>query len=113
MRTSVLYVEGTVQMDKQIINWNAQKVALGMGILLYGGLLLALGAEDGAAKGERPEGQEYVVAYGDSLWSIAEAHQQQAGVRDIREMVRTLREVNELGGGDLMPGQKLIVPDTW
>jgi len=92
---------------------NAKKAAIGIGILLYGGLLLALGAEPGAAKGERPAGQEYVVAYGDTLWAIAERHQEQAGKRDVREMVHTLKKINELDGGYLHPGQKLIVPETW
>lgn len=96
-------------MDK----FTVKKAGLGIGILLYGGLLLLLEVEAGAEKAEGVSGQEYVVSYGDTLWGIAERHQEQAGKRDVREMVYTLRKINALDDGYLHPGQKLILPETW
>jgi Tfp pilus assembly protein FimV len=90
-----------------------KKVLLCICILLYGGLLIALDVEHGAAKGERPEGLVYIVEPGDTLWSIAERHREQAGVRDVRELVYALRQFNDLDSTHLKPGQRLIVPMAW
>lgn len=59
-------------------------------------------------------GQEYgytdiVVQPGDTLWSIARA---QAPNLDPRDVVGTMRELNELASADIYPGQVLTVQIT-
>jgi len=50
--------------------------------------------------------QTVVVERGQSLWSIAEATTQ----GDVREQVRTIRNLNSIDGSTLFPGQALLVP---
>lgn len=50
--------------------------------------------------------REYVVAPGDTLWSIASS--ELGG--DPREGVMTIREANHLSGADISIGQSLLLP---
>lgn len=53
--------------------------------------------------------EEYVVARGDTLWSIA------AGITpagdDVRTWVSVLEDLNDVTASELRPGQRLQVPD--
>jgi len=50
----------------------------------------------------------YVVRSGDTLWDIATA---QARDADPRPLVDAIAEANNVGG-DLQPGQRLVIPST-
>ncbi len=50
----------------------------------------------------------YVVQSGDTLWGIA-ATLTEAG-EDIRVMVSTVREINDLTSSTIQPGQVLLLP---
>jgi nucleoid-associated protein YgaU len=62
--------------------------------------VLARGSEGAGA------GQAYRVKAGDTLWSIAARHYR----GDPRQGVWRLREVNDIQGSSLQPGQVLRVP---
>ena len=55
----------------------------------------------------RREARTYVVRSGDTLWSIAS---RRAGGLDPRLLVQAIERENEIGPGDLVPGQSLILP---
>jgi len=50
-----------------------------------------------------------IVQPGDSLWSIADAHNHDGQV-DIRQYIYQIKEVNNLSTSSLEPGQVLIIP---
>jgi hypothetical protein len=52
--------------------------------------------------------QTYVVHDGDTLWGIARASYQRGG--DVRRLVYLIERRNDLPGGDIRPGQRLILP---
>lgn len=62
-----------------------------------------------AYSGENYELKEIVVEPGDTIWTIAEKHC--SPEENIRNFVFTIREVNEIDGAVIHPGQKLLVPD--
>ncbi|HEU4963280.1 MAG TPA: LysM peptidoglycan-binding domain-containing protein [Bacilli bacterium] len=57
------------------------------------------------------EGEPVVVGMGESLWTIAQTHNELG--RDVRELVQAIQVTNHLQGSLLYPGQKLIVPAQW
>jgi nucleoid-associated protein YgaU len=59
----------------------------------------------GAADSHGPK-QVYVVRQHDTLWDIAAARY--AG--DVREAIYRIQRANDLDGGVLRPGQRLILP---
>jgi Tfp pilus assembly protein FimV len=79
---------------------------LALVLVVVGFLLIA----PGLARGDGPERPAprvtYVVAPGDTLWSIA---QRVAPGQDPRPVVDGLIEANDLGGG-LQAGQELSIP---
>jgi LysM repeat protein len=48
------------------------------------------------------------VLSGDTLWDIANEHT--APGDDVRKTVRAIKQINELDGGMIHPGQHLFVP---
>ena len=48
------------------------------------------------------------VRAGDSLWTIAEAATEQGA--DVRTTIEAIRELNDLSGSVIVPGQRLEVP---
>ena len=53
-------------------------------------------------------GHQYVVSAGDTLWSIA-AHEYGADI-DLRRAIYKIREVNQLDGSTVSPGERLTLP---
>ena len=72
-------------------------------------ILIAAGGTtaDASATAGGPATASVVVQAGDSLWSISKSLQPNG---DPRSMMQTLVELNGLKGGELIPGQQLIVP---
>lgn len=97
VRTAVVPDDATMRRRKLI----AVVVVLAMSWLLFQATTTALSSANPAAGGED---FAVVVQPGDSMWSIARAHQP---VGDIRALVDVLVEVN--GGTELVPGQVLRV----
>ena len=54
-------------------------------------------------------GRNYVVATGDTLWSIASLA---SPGRDPRPLVAAIERANHLGAPDLTPGQSLVIPSS-
>lgn len=52
--------------------------------------------------------EQITVLPGQSLWSIADAHAESLGIRDLMVEIERL---NELDGSTLQPGQRLLLPD--
>jgi nucleoid-associated protein YgaU len=90
---------------------------LGAATLLLGLWLLAIPAV-GHAIGSRsapapdptaPAASTYVVQPGDTLWAIAE---RAAPGQDPRQVVEAVDRANGLNGGDIVPGQALVIPQA-
>lgn len=66
----------------------------------------------GAAEAEGPPPQtiEYVVAEGDSLWTIAAAYGDPGS--DTRALIAEIKRTNGLGSSTIYPGQLLAIPQT-
>lgn len=66
----------------------------------------------GAAEAEGPPSPtiEYVVAEGDSLWSIAATFADPGS--DTRALIAEIKRTNGLGSSTIYPGQLLAVPQT-
>lgn len=75
------------------------------------GALLGLGTTAVVAVQQRPSAPvwSHVVQPGDTLWQLARAA---APDRDPREIVDKLIRANDLDGGTIMPGQRLVLPSS-
>ncbi|MGG1661281.1 cell division suppressor protein YneA [Brevibacillus sp. NRS-1366] len=54
-------------------------------------------------------GKEVTVRSGDSLWSIAVHHKEEAKM-DVNELIIAIKKANDLDGVLIYPGQTLIIP---
>lgn len=68
-------------------------------------LLLAQQVQAGGAP--RPTESHRVVS-GDTLWDLAVERTEPGG--DVRSVVRTIQQLNDLDGGYITPGQVIVVP---
>jgi LysM repeat protein len=87
----------------------ARIVALLIPVVLVFVLLLARGV--GAASPPGIDSAPVVahrVAAGDTLWDIAAAHTDPG--EDVRKTVFRIREINDLDGSIILPGQELAIP---
>jgi LysM domain-containing protein len=78
-----------------------------LGVGLWVGVPAAANALHGGGEIEHAPTARYVVRPGDTLWAIATAA---APERDPREVVGLIGSVNDLEGGEIVPGQVLVVP---
>ena len=62
-------------------------------------------AQDDSA---RSASDTYVVAQGETLWSIAQAITPSS--RDVRDTVETVKSMNLLASSSIKPGDQLLVP---
>lgn len=76
-------------------------------VVLLAGLLLGLLAPTLFASSEVRPLRTHVVRSGETLWQLASTY---APDEDPRRFVFEVQELNELDGGALHPGQKLILP---
>lgn len=87
-------------------------IALASVLFLFGVTVLSgvFSADAGSSAAEQGRATGVVVVQsGESLWQIAQAIAPQA---DPRETVTTIRELNGLGDGPVVPGQSIVVPVT-
>ena len=78
---------------------------------LLGAIAAAVGVMPVAARPARESREPPLavqVAYGDSLWTLAQTHADAS--RDVREVVATLREANAVSAADLQPGMIILIP---
>jgi hypothetical protein len=73
-------------------------------IAVWAGVRVAHAGEDGSVY----TGDQYVVQQGDDLWSIAAARY--GDTVDMRKAVYVIREVNQLDGSTVQPGDQLQLP---
>ena len=81
--------------------WTATLV-LGLVALVVAPQAFAQGASSPSAS------DMYVVAEGETLWSIAEAITPLSG--DVRDTVETVKSMNLLESANIRPGDQLLVP---
>ncbi len=83
-------------------------VVLAMAAVLFGAFSLGRSASDAAPTAQSaPVLQTTTVQPGDSLWTVA---QRVAPKNDTREVVATIRRLNDLSSSDLQVGQQLVLP---
>lgn len=75
--------------------------------VLFGAFSLGRSVSEAAAPGARPAQHVVTVEQGDSLWDLA---QRVAPDDDPRDVVAQIRELNDLPGAVLVPGQQLVLP---
>ncbi len=80
-------------------------IVLAMGVVAVAGKLIVT-TNPAFMVSEESTYIEVIVESGDTLWSIAKA---QAPGEDPRDVVGSLRELNELASADIFPGQVLTV----
>ena len=78
--------------------------------VLFGAFSLGRSASQAAPPSAASAAQQHeriTVQAGDSLWSFA---RQVAPDRDPRDVVATIRDLNDLTSAELSPGQQLVLP---
>jgi nucleoid-associated protein YgaU len=83
----------------------AAVLALAAGVALGSWIVPLLGGGEGDLR--LAGGSSVVVQSGDTLWSIARSLD---GDADVRAVVYRIKQLNELEGADLVPGQVLVLP---
>jgi LysM repeat protein len=93
-------------MDRTNVRWG-RIVGLAVGVMLA---VSAMAARVNAKPAQIAPAAErtYVVQPGDTLWRIA-VRSSAAGA-DPRPLVQRLIDLNQLGGGSIVPGQLLALP---
>lgn len=81
----------------------AMALAVGVAVGSWVGPLLGGGSDGLRLAGE----SSVVVQPGDTLWSIASSL---GGAGDVRALIDEIQALNDLPGGDLVPGQMLLLP---
>ena len=71
---------------------------------------MAYGMADGALVEAQVNYQKVVVKEGDTVWAIAEKLAQ-GKKKDVRDIVREIYRLNNLGKSTLHPGQPLLIPN--
>ncbi len=78
-------------------------------LILFIALMTAFLLLSSRVQAEQPEVYvEHVVTAGDTLWNIS-ASAVKPG-QDVREMIQSVRRVNDLSSATLSPGQRLLIP---
>ncbi|MCI8384058.1 MAG: LysM peptidoglycan-binding domain-containing protein [Clostridia bacterium] len=97
-------------MKLKIVN---KKKFIRSSILLLGIMIIALlGINTTYSKTEIAYQEDYIVK-GDTLWSIAEKqvnNNEYYKNKDIREVMYEIKELNQIGNGNLEIGQKILIP---
>jgi len=75
--------------------------------VLFGAFSLGRSVSEAAAPSGQPEQRLVTVEHGDSLWTLA---RRVAPDNDPREVVAVIRDINDLPGSALTPGQQLVLP---
>lgn len=89
-----------------IITRTPSRVLVLLTVIVAGFLLLLASAVQ--ATGPEPAPTPYRVTTGDSLWEVAAAHADEG--EDLRAVVFEIKELNDLSGSIIQPGQVLLVP---
>lgn len=75
--------------------------------VLFGAFSLGRSVSEAAAPSAQPEQRAVTVEQGDSLWTLA---RRVAPDDDPRDVVAQIRDLNDLVGSGLVPGQQLVLP---
>ncbi len=75
--------------------------------VLFGAFSLGRSVSEAAAPTARPVEHVVTVEQGDSLWTLA---RRVAPDNDPRDVVAQIRDLNDLSGAELVPGQQLVLP---
>jgi LysM repeat protein len=75
--------------------------------VLFGAFSLGRSVSEAASPSAQPEQHVVTVEHGDSLWTLA---REVAPDNDPREVVALIRDLNDLAGSGLVPGQQLVLP---
>ena len=75
--------------------------------VLFGAFSLGRSVSEAAAPSAQPAQHLVTVESGDSLWTLA---QRVAPDNDPRDVVAQIRDLNDLSGAELVPGQQLVLP---
>lgn len=75
-------------------------------------MVIILGSQKIYSKGQVNYKNEYILK-GDTLWSIAQkeaSNNEYYRNRDIRDIIRDIKEINNLRDGNIYDGQQLKIP---
>ena len=75
--------------------------------VLFGAFSLGRSVSEAAAPTAQPAEHVVTVERGDSLWTLA---RRVAPDNDPRDVVAQIRDLNDLSGAVLVPGQQLVLP---
>ncbi len=82
---------------------------LALAVAMFAAIWLASGSAATRTEGPAPHLDVVTVAPGDTLWDLASDAAASSG-GDVREMMRTIENLNAIDGGVLYVGQEIRVP---
>lgn len=96
-------------MSVRVVNSPTMRARRGLAVLVIAVAAVIIAPQAFAQDAAAPTASDtYVVAHGETLWSIAESLTPPS--RDVRDTVDTVMSMNLLDSASIAPGDQLVVP---